>query len=59
MKHMRQADRLDRELAWLTLSRARRDAILAELKGEKDMKKRQWTLRTTLIAALPCALRWQ
>ena len=33
MKHMRQADRLDRELAGLTLSRARRDAILAELKG--------------------------
>lgn len=55
MKHMRQADRLDRELAGLTLSRARRDAILAELKGEKDMKKRQWTLRTTLIAAALCA----
>ena len=48
---------LETSLAQVRLSQARREAILAAAeKGEGDMTKRQWTLRTGLIAAALCAV---
>ena len=48
---------LETSLAQVHLSQARREAILAAVeKGEEDTTKKQWTLRTGLIAAALCAV---
>ena len=48
---------LEHSLTHIQLSQARREAILAAAeKGEDDMTKKQWTLRTGLIAAALCAV---
>lgn len=48
---------LEASLSQVHLSQARREAILAAVeKGEEDMTKKQWTLRTGLIAAALCAV---
>lgn len=48
---------LETSLAQVRLSQARKEAILAAAeRGEEDMTKRQWTLRTGLMAAALCAV---
>ncbi len=56
MKPMRKSEQLDQELALIHLSAERREQIKKRLREGADMDGRQWTIRTSLIAAALCAL---